>query len=89
MTKDANSPHLLIPKTKARFVVAIARNDDQQQPDAKQVLQSTFAKARRPAVVEVYPANHGWCVPGSEAYNEPAAERAWAQLLKLYRATLA
>ena len=89
VTKDANSPHLLIPKTKARFVVAIARNDDQQQPDAKQVLKSTFAKARRPAIVEVYPANHGWCVPGSEAYNEPAAERAWAQLLKLYRATLA
>ncbi|MEA3080263.1 MAG: carboxymethylenebutenolidase, partial [Sphingomonadales bacterium] len=28
VTKDANSPHLLIPKTKASFVVAIARNDD-------------------------------------------------------------
>ena len=89
VTKDATSPHLLIPKTKASFVVAIARNDDQQQPDAKQTLKSTFAKAKRPAVVEVYPANHGWCVPGSEAYNEPAAERAWAELLKLYRSTLA
>lgn len=89
VTKDQTSSHLLIPKTKASFVVAIARNDDQQQPDAKQVLKSTFAKAKRPAVVEVYPANHGWCVPGSESYNEPAAERAWAQLLKLYRSTLA
>ena len=89
VTKEPNSPHLLIPKTKARFVVAIARNDDRQQPDAKDVLKSTFAAAKRPAVVEVYPADHGWCVPGSQAYNEPAAERAWTELLKLYRSTLA
>jgi carboxymethylenebutenolidase len=88
VTKDPTSPHLLIPKTKARFVVAIARNDDRQQPDAKQVLKATFAKAKRPALVEVYQGDHGWTVPGSEAYNEPAAERAWSELLKLYRSTL-
>jgi len=89
VTKEPTSPHLLIPKTKASFVVAIARNDDQKQPDAKNVLKSTFAAAKRPAVVEVYPADHGWCVPGSESYNELAAERAWAELLKLYRSKLA
>jgi carboxymethylenebutenolidase len=88
VTKDASSPHLLIPKTRASFVVAIAQNDDQKQPDAKDVLKAAFAKAKRPAVVEVYPADHGWCVPGSQAYNEPAAERAWAELLKLYRSKL-
>ena len=89
VTKEPNSPHLLVPKTKASFLVAIARNDDHQQPDAKNVLKSTFAAAKRPAVVEVYPADHGWCVPGSQSYNEPAAERAWAELLKLYRSNLA
>lgn len=89
VTKDPNSPHLLIPKTKASFLVAIARNDDQKQPEAKDVLKSAFAAAKRPATVEVYPADHGWCVAGSQAYNEPAAERAWAELLKLYRAQLA
>jgi carboxymethylenebutenolidase len=88
VTKDANSPHLLIPKTKAAFVVAIARNDDEKQPEAKDVLKSTFAAARRPALVEVYPADHGWCVPGSPAYDEPSAERAWTELLKLYRSNL-
>lgn len=88
VTKDANSPHLLIPKTKASFVVAIARNDDQKQPDAKDTLKATFAAAKRPAVVEVYPADHGWCVPGSQAYDQPSAERAWAELLRLYRANL-
>lgn len=89
VTKDANSPHLLIPKTKASFVVAIARNDDQKQPDAKTILKATFAAAHRPAVVEVYPADHGWCVPGSPPYNQAAAEKAWAELLKLYRTNLA
>jgi carboxymethylenebutenolidase len=88
VTKDADSPHLLIPKTKASFVVAIARNDDQKQPDAKDVLKAAFAAAKRPATVEVYPADHGWCVPGSPPYNEAAAEKAWAELLKLYKANL-
>jgi len=88
VTKEPSSPHLLIPKAKASFLVAIARNDDQKQPEAKDVLKSTFASAKRPATVEVYPADHGWCVAGSQAYSEPAAEKAWAELLKLYRSQL-
>lgn len=88
VTKDANSPHLLIPKTKASYVVAIAQNDDHNQPEAKDVLKSAFAAAKRPATVEVYPADHGWCVPGSAVYNQAAAEKAWAELIKLYKTTL-
>ena len=88
VTKDPTSPHLLIPKAKANFLVAIAQNDDQKQPDAKDILKATFAAAKRPATVEVYPADHGWCVAGSQAYNEPAAERAWRELSRLYRQTL-
>ena len=88
VTKDANSPHLLIPKTKASFLVAIARNDDQKQPEAKDVLKATFAAAKRPAKVEVYPADHGWCMAGSAVYDQVSAERAWAELLRLYRADL-
>jgi carboxymethylenebutenolidase len=89
VSNEAASPHLLIPKTKASYVVAIARNDDARQPEAKDVLKAAFAAAKRPAMVEIYPADHGWCVPGSQAYNEPAAERAWAELLRLYRTALA
>jgi len=88
VTKDASSPHLLIPRTKAAFLVAIARNDDQKEPDAKNVLKAAFAKAKRPATIEVYPADHGWTVPGSQAYNQAAAERAWTELLRLYHARL-
>jgi carboxymethylenebutenolidase len=88
VTKDASSPHLLIPKTKASFLVAIARNDDQRQPEAKDVLKAAFAAAKRPATVEVYPADHGWCVPGSQPYDAAQAQRAWSELLRLYRAKL-
>lgn len=89
VTKAPTSPHLLIPKTKASYLIAIAQNDDQKQPDAKTILKSTLAAAKRPATVEVYPADHGWCVAGSQAYNEQSAERAWSELIKLYRSNLA
>ena len=89
VTTDANSPHLLIRKARASFLVAIAENDDRKQPDAKDILKASFAAAKRPATVEVFPADHGWCVAGGPSYNEPAAERAWSKLLQLYRAKLA
>jgi carboxymethylenebutenolidase len=89
VSNKPDSPHLLIPKTKASFLVAIAHNDDQKQPDAKDVLKAAFAAAKRRAIVEVYPADHGWTVPGSQTYNQASAERAWAELLRLYRSSLA
>jgi len=88
VTDQPNSPHLLIPKTQAAYLVAVARNDDARDPAAKDALKQAFADAHRTATVEVYPADHGWCVPGSQVYDEAAAERAWGELLKLYRANL-
>jgi carboxymethylenebutenolidase len=88
VTKDAASPHLLIPKTHARYVVAIAQSDDKPDPEAKNVLRKTFDDAKIPATVEVYPANHGWCVPGGGAYDAAQAEKAWSELLTLYKASL-
>ena len=89
VAKDPTSPHLLIPKTKARFVVLVAQNDDAKDPQAKDVLKASFAAAHRPAIVEVYPADHGWTVPGGQVYDAVQAERAWSELLKLYRVALA
>ena len=88
VTKDANSPHLLIPKTRATFVVCQAQNDDMQQPQVKDELKAAFEAAHRPATVEVYHANHGWCVPGGQVYNRAEAERAWTALNSLYKSNL-
>jgi len=87
-TDTPASPHLLIPKTNAAYLVAVAQNDDARQPAVKDVLKQAFAAAKKSAIVEVYPADHGWCVPGSQAYNEASAERAWAELSKIYKARL-
>jgi len=85
-----NSPHLLVSKTKAQLLVAIAANDDMRSPNEKNVLKETFAKANRPAEIEVYAnAAHGWCPPDSQVYNEPQAEKAWSRLLALYGKALA
>ena len=88
-TKNPDSPHLLIPKTNAAYLVAVAKNDDEKQPDSKDILKAAFAEAKKTATVEVYPADHGWCVKGSQVYDEAAAEKAWAELGKLYKASLA
>jgi len=88
VTDKPDSPHLLIPRTRAAFLVAIAKNDDAREPKAKDVLKAAFHDAKRPATVEVYPADHGWCVPGSQVYDRASAERAWGELQKLYKAHL-
>jgi len=89
VTKETTSPHLLAPKMKAQFLFAIAENDDQRDPTAKTILKDTFAAANVPAEIEVYPAQHGWCPPDMEPYNEAQAERAWARLLALFGKALA
>jgi carboxymethylenebutenolidase len=94
-TDKPDSPHLLAPKIKARMYFGIASSDDERQPDAKVKLKEAFASAKVPAEIEVYPAQHGWCVPdmpvrdGVAIYNKPEAERAWGKLVALYKTALA
>src|SRR5207245_10974068 len=45
VTKEANSPHLLIPKTNAAYLVCQAQNDDMQNPQVKEDLKKAFADA--------------------------------------------
>jgi carboxymethylenebutenolidase len=87
-TQNPNSPHLLIAKTNARYLVAIAKNDDANDPASKVTLRETFDKAGRSAIVDVYGGNHGWCVPDSSSYVATEAERAWAALGDLYKQAL-
>ena len=89
VTDMPNSPHLQAAKTRAQFLIAIAENDDMRSPTDKNVLKETFAKAKLPAEIEVYPAAHGWCPPDSRVYNQAQAEKAWSRLLALYGKALA
>ncbi len=89
VTDQADSPHLLVPRMKAHYLFAIAENDDENQPEAKDVLRDAFAQAGLPAEIEVYAgALHGWCPPDSTVYHEAQAERAWSRLLALFENAL-
>jgi carboxymethylenebutenolidase len=97
VTDTPQSPHLLIPKMRARMYFGVAINDDERQPDAKDKLRMALAEAKVQGEVEVYPkALHGWCMPDMPVqagqppiYNKDDAEKAWAKLLALYKAALA
>lgn len=90
VTDKPDSPHLLVPKMKAQYLFAVAENDDQKQPEAKNVLREAFAKANLPAEIEVYAGTvHGWCPPDSQVYNAAQAEKAWARMLALFERALA
>jgi len=85
-----SSPHLLAPKMKAGFLIAIAENDDKKDPDAKVLLREAFDEAGVNAEIEVYEGTlHGWCPPDSPVYNKAQAERAWNRLLALFERELA
>jgi carboxymethylenebutenolidase len=90
VTDKPDSPHLLIPRMKAHYLIAIAENDDQREPQAKDVLRRAFADANLPAEIEVYAGTmHGWCPPDAQVYNHDQAERAWSRMLTLFSNSLA
>jgi carboxymethylenebutenolidase len=92
VTDKPDSPHLLVPKIKAQYYFGIAANDDQRQPDAKTKLDEAFHAANLAAKIEVYEGTlHGWCVKdmplqaGKPIYDQVQAERAWNELVVLYK----
>ncbi len=89
-TDKPESPHLLVPKMRAQYLVAIAENDDQRDPAAKNLLREAFSKASLKAEIEVYAGTmHGWCVLDSKVYNQQQAEKAWGRMLALFKTALA
>lgn len=89
VTGAPDSPHLLIPKLRAQFLIAVAENDDQREPETKNVLRTAFEAAKVPAEIEVYPAAHGWCPPDTKVHDQAQAERAWGRMLALFDKALA
>jgi carboxymethylenebutenolidase len=84
-----DSPHRLISKMKAQFLIAIAENDDQRDPESKNVLKEAFSLAGLNAEIEVYPAGHGWCPPDTRVHDPEQAEKAWSRMLALFEKALA
>ena len=88
VTDKPDSPHRLIPKMKANFLIAVAENDDKRAPKDKDTLRKSFQKSKLSAEIEVYPAGHGWCPPDTRVYNKEQSEKAWTRMLALFEKAL-
>jgi carboxymethylenebutenolidase len=89
VTPAPDSPHRLMAQTKAQYLVAVAENDDKNDPQAKVALREALAAAKLAGEVEVYPAAHGWCPPDSQVYDAAQSERAWGRMLATFKQALA
>jgi carboxymethylenebutenolidase len=89
VTNAPDSPHRLVAQTQARYLIAVAENDDTKDPEAKATLRTAFDSAKLSAEVEVYPAAHGWCPPDTRVYDAAQSERAWTRLLATFSQALA
>lgn len=84
VTKEPESPHLLLSKIKAAALICIAQNDDEREPDTKNTLKKAAEAAGIPTEIEVYAAQHGFCAIDSPVYDAKQAERAWARMLEMF-----
>ena len=87
VTDDPQSPHRTL-QGDAHYLIAIAQDDDAKAPGDKTALRNAAQAAGADAEIDVYAGDHGWCVLDSPSYDRAEAERAWANLLELYRADL-
>lgn len=79
------SPHRLAPAMRARIYVAGADQDASYPPEMADRLDKALTEAGVDHLCEIYPgALHGWTMSDFPIYNEPAAERHWRELFKLF-----
>lgn len=85
---DADSPHRLAPRMKARVYVAGAIEDQSFPDDMKARLEKALTDAGVDHRIETYPARHGWVFSDFPVYDAAASERHWQTLLSLFGSTL-
>lgn len=85
VTDRPDSPHRLLAASRASYLIAVARDDDAKAPGDKDELRRAAVAAGRHAEIEVYAANHSWCVPDAPAFDLAEAVRAYSRILALYR----
>lgn len=84
VTEAPDSPHRLFADARASYLIAIGSDDDARAPDDKDALRAAAAAAGRPCEIEVYDAQHSWCVPDAPVFDAAEADRAFDRLMALY-----
>ena len=87
-TARPNSPHLLVPKTKASYFIVQSKDDDAREPEDKEDYKKVIAEGKLKGDVLVYEGNHGFAIPGNANYDATASDKAWTGILALFKSTL-
>jgi len=88
--KDPASPHLVLPRVKARLYFGHADQDQSMTAEDITHFEAALKAWGGKYQSETYHgARHGWTVPDNPVYNEPEAERAYKKLTELFKTTLA
>jgi carboxymethylenebutenolidase len=88
-TDDPESPHRLAPQIKAQLYFGFAVEDQSMPEEAIKKLRTALDEAGARYASDVYDgARHGWVVKDHRMYNQPQAERAWKQMLSLFKEAL-
>ncbi len=86
---DPGSPHLVLPRVKARLYFGHADQDSSMPADAIEHFEQALKNWGGAYESETYHGSrHGWTVPDNPAYNEPGGERAYGKLTALFKVTL-
>jgi carboxymethylenebutenolidase len=88
-TDAPTSPHLALPRIKARLYFAHADKDHSMSDDAIAKFEQALANWGGKFESETYRgAYHSWTSSDSPVYNQAAAERAFKKLLELFKESL-
>lgn len=87
-TPRPDSPHLLVPKSKATYRVILTADDDKREPEDKGDIAKQIADAGLKGDVTVSPASHGFANPAGKTYDAAAAEKSFGEVVALLKAEL-
>ena len=87
-TDTIGSPHLVLPRVKARLYFGHATNDQGMNAEAIEKLEWALRSRGGEYESEVYEARHGWMIPGGRVYDPQNAERGFEKLMQLFDDTL-
>jgi carboxymethylenebutenolidase len=78
-----DSPHLVLPRVKARLYFGHAANDAGMPAEAIEKLEWALQSWGGDYASETYEAKHGWMIPGGRVYDPDNAERGFDKLMEL------
>ena len=87
-TDTIDSPHLVLPRVKARLYFGHATNDQSMPAEAIEKFEWALRSRGGEYESEMYDARHGWMIPGGRVYDRQNAERGFEKLMQLFDDTL-